>query len=189
MKTLKPKPCRFSKCRKSFIPFTSLQVVCPGSIECALGYAEEKRKKKYKKTTATMRRAFLATDRKHQTNKAVTACHAYIMERDRQDPCISCGTTKYSTRYSAGHYLTSGGHPELRFDEDNIHKQCWFNCNKNLSGNIVRYRPNLVKKIGLDRVERLEGPHESANRTIDDLIEIQNFYKKKLKLLQQARAA
>jgi len=66
----------------------------------------------------------------------------------------------------------------------NIHKQCNKNCNLSLSGNIPRYRPNLIKKIGLQNVEWLEGPHEIQKLTISDAKEIKAYYKEQLKILK-----
>ncbi len=51
------------------------------------------------------------------------------------------------------------------------------------SGNIAEYRIRLIKKIGLDKVEWLEGPHEPAKYTIDDLKELIVKYKAKCKEL------
>ena len=77
---------------------------------------------------------------------------------------------------AAGHYRTVGAHPELRFEPDNVHKQCNRNCNKAKSGNLTEYRKNLVKKIGLKRVEYLEGPHKAKHYTIEDIKDIKKKY-------------
>ena len=53
-----------------------------------------------------------------------------------------------------------------------------------MSGNLVEYRKNLIDKIGLDKVEWLEGPHEQTNYTADDLWKIRDEYKAKLKELK-----
>jgi hypothetical protein len=66
--------------------------------------------------------------------------------------CISCG--KYST-LQAGHYYSGGHYPELRFNEQNVNGQCT-RCNLKLSGNLIEYRKGLVKKIGIDEVEKLD---------------------------------
>ena len=184
----KTKKCKFSKCRKSFTPFTSLQQVCPGSVKCALGYAAEKSLKKHLAETIMMKREFKLKDRSHQLKLAQEAFNAFIRERDKGLPCISCGTTDQSLRYDCGHYRTIGAHPELRFDEDNAAKQCHFNCNIKRSGNITEYRINLVKRIGAKRVEILEGPHEAQNYTLDQIIINKFHYRRKLKQLQQEAA-
>jgi len=103
--------------------------------------------------------------------------------RDAGLPCISCGTTKPNIQYCAGHYLTRGGHPELRFHEKNVHKQCNQYCNLQLSGNISKYRINLVEKIGLSEVEKLEGKHEAKHYTIDEIQAIKVKYRNKTKEL------
>lgn len=40
-------------------------------------------------------------------------------------------------------------------DPDNIWPAC-VNCNKYKDGNLAEYRPRLIAKIGIERVERLE---------------------------------
>ncbi len=103
----------------------------------------------------------------------------FIRLRDSQEPCISCGR-HHQGQYHAGHYKTVGAAPELRFEELNCHKQC-APCNNHLSGNIVNYRLSLIKKIGLDKVEWLEGPHKPIKITIDELKELIADYKLKCK--------
>ena len=138
---------------------------------------EKKARKEYRaaKVEARSRRDWLKL--------AQIAFNAYIRQRDEKDPCISC-QRHHKGQYQAGHYLTTGARPELRFEEDNCHKQCQ-PCNLHLSGNLILYRVALVKKIGLERVEWIEGPHEPAKWTIEQLKEIIATYKAKLKEFQQ----
>tara|TARA_Y100000782_G_scaffold86140_1_gene93531 strand:+ start:96 stop:662 length:567 start_codon:yes stop_codon:yes gene_type:complete len=110
----------------------------------------------------------------------------YIRLRDAKEPCISCGRF-HTGQYHAGHYLTVGAKPELRFEEDNCHKQC-APCNNHLSGNLVLYRVNLINKIGLERVEWLEGPHELPNWTIEQIQEIKKHYRRKWQELEKKAA-
>jgi len=110
----------------------------------------------------------------------------FIRLRDADQPCISCGRF-HSGQYHAGHYLTVGAKPELRFDEDNCHKQC-APCNNHLSGNLVNYRINLEKRIGIERVERLEGPHDLPNWTIEQIQEIRKHYRQKWQTLEKKAA-
>ena len=106
----------------------------------------------------------------------------YVRLRDKDEPCISC--QRYHTgQYHAGHYLSVGANPELRFNELNNNKQCSA-CNNHLSGNIVNYRPNLINKIGIDNLEWLEGPHKPKKYTIDQLKEIIAKYKAKCKEIE-----
>jgi hypothetical protein len=114
--------------------------------------------------------------------KAQTAVNAWVRARDADLPCISC-QRHHQGQYHAGHYRSVGACPELRFEPSNIHKQC-APCNNHLSGNIVAYRPQLITKEGLDRVEWIEGKHEAKKYTMDELKAITKDYKAKLKALQ-----
>jgi hypothetical protein len=62
--------------------------------------------------------------------QAQHAFNEFIRYRDRDFPCISCGR-HHDGQYHAGHFRTTGASPELRFDEDNCHKQCSA-CNNHL---------------------------------------------------------
>ena len=175
----KPKTCAVSTCEREFYPFRTTEKVC--SIDCAIAYAQHKRVKKYKEETTRMKREFYANDRSFQMKRAQVAFNAYIRERDKAKPCISCGQT--GNKMTAGHYKSVGAYPALRFSEDNCHGQCWYHCNSNKSGNIIEYRKGLVDRIGEARVEWLEGPHEPQHLTIEDIKDIKEYYKEKLKLL------
>lgn len=76
---------------------------------------------------------------------------------------------------------------ELRFEPLNVHRQC-VKCNRNMSGNAVEYRIRLVKRIGADQVEWLEGPHKALRLTIADLQAIKVMYRQKLRDLRRAAA-
>ncbi len=118
--------------------------------------------------------------------EAQAAFNKYIRLRDHSEPCISCGR-HHQGQYHAGHYRTVGGHPELRFEELNCHKQCSV-CNNHKSGNIVEYRINLLKRIGADRLNWLEGPHEPRKYAINELKEIKKEYAKKARDLEKEAA-
>ena len=57
-------------------------------------------------------------------------------------------------------------------------------CNSHLSGSLIDYRINLIKKIGQVKVDWLEGPHEPRRYTIEDLKELSKYYKAELKKLK-----
>ena len=120
-------------------------------------------------------------------NQAQQAFNEFIRYRDRHLPCISCWRY-HDGQYHAGHYRTTGANPELRFDEDNCHKQCSV-CNNHLSGNLTAYRPALIAKIGQERFDVLMGPHEMPKWGRDDYIRIRDEYREKLKELKQQEAA
>jgi len=86
--------------------------------------------------------------------EAQAAFNRFIRLRDADQPCISCGR-HHSGQYHAGHFLSVGARPELRFNEFNVNKQC-APCNTHLSGNAVLFRQGLIAKFGLD-ADRLGG--------------------------------
>ena len=57
-----------------------------------------------------------------------------------------------------------------------------------LDGNVELYRINLIKKIGLERVEALENNNETHKWTIEECKEIINIYQRKLDTLRKERA-
>jgi hypothetical protein len=55
-----------------------------------------------------------------------------------------------------------------------------------LHGNLVLYRLGLIRRIGLEAVERLEGPHEPRKYSIDELREIRDTYRRRARELEKA---
>ena len=162
------KKCRV--CRTSFSPRNSTQIVC--GWECAFELTVQKRIKTERKETRDAK--LKLKSRADWAREAQSAFNKYIRQRDRELPCISC-QRQHTGQYHAGHYRSVGAISGLRFNELNVHKQC-APCNNHLSGNIVNYRINLIKKIGIDKVEWLESFNEVAKYTIDDLKRIKKEY-------------
>jgi len=52
------------------------------------------------------------------------------------------------------------------------------------SGNITDYRINLIKRIGEERVNFIDGAHDPKNYTVEEIIEIKKTYKDKLRAMQ-----
>lgn len=169
----KIKICRV--CGAEFEPFQTTQRVC--RLECAKKHARAVLTEREKREARKMRRE--ARDRlktrSEWLREAQTAVNAYIRERDKGQPCISCGR-HHTGQYHAGHYLSVGSCPELRFHPANIHLQCQ-PCNTHLSGNQIRYRQRLIHKIGLSMVEWLEGPHKAQKWSIEDIQDIRDHYR------------
>lgn len=109
--------------------------------------------------------------------------NAFIRHRDSEDGwfrCISCGEVKATEKMHAGHYMSAGHNGATRFDEDNVNGQC-HKCNTFLHGNLIRYRENLVKKIGEDRVKILENISRLTKKWDRlELIDIIITYKEKM---------
>ncbi|HBB6752219.1 TPA: recombination protein NinG [Citrobacter freundii] len=119
--------------------------------------------------------------------QAQTEFNAFIRERDADLPCISCGRF-HDGQYHAGHYRTVGANPELRFSEDNCHRQC-APCNNHLSGNIENYTPAIKAKIGEQAYQLLMGAHEPQRYRREDFERIRDEYKAKRKALKQLKEA
>jgi hypothetical protein len=181
---IKLKTCK--ECKAKFTPFKPLQSVC--SPLCAINKVN-KNKLKIQKEAYKIEKERIKT-RSDWIKEVQTACNAYIRARDADKPCISCGcgNTRYvggkpkQTAWDAGHYKTAGAHPELRFNEENIHKQC-VHDNQHKHGDAINYRLGLIQRIGLDRVEWLEGKHPPAKWTIEELKALKTEFKLKLKAI------
>lgn len=208
LRKLKPKTCR--ECRSEFEPMNSLQVTC--SPKCALAYTVRRREEKALAEKRKREKIQRAKDAQWKldnkpTRQLVKEAQDYFNKwvrlRDKHEDCPSCDKTreeieieqgwKTGGAWDCGHYLTVGAHPELRFHEDNAHKQCK-KCNggagkyvtfaKKRKSVSARYRETLLEKIGLERVEWLEGPHEPRKYTREELIAIKEKYKRKAKELE-----
>ena len=184
------------KC-KSCGDYVRTYVITPKGVFCNIdsavkySYANKSKgadiqRKEANKKHAARKKEFKDNDKSLREKAAQSACNAYIRKRDEGEACLSCkGKVNFNSYIggsgvNAGHYKSRGGHPALRFEELNIHVQC-FKCNVHLSGNIENYRVNLIDKIGLDKVEWLEGPHNPKKYTCEELKEIELKYKQKLK--------
>lgn len=168
-------------CGKSFLRFRTTQSVC--SPACAQRSVMATRKAEREQTRA---RRLAVKPRSKWLAEAQQAFNAYIRARDEGLPCISCGRY-HAGSHDAGHYLTTGARPELRFHEQNVHRQC-VPCNRHLHGNLILYRAGLVKRIGLEAVEKLEGPHPQMHYSVDDLRIIKHTYRVKARELQKEAA-
>lgn len=183
---------RCTICKTKFKPkYSSIEKWC--SRDCEVEYkvklgmkaVEKFRKEKKKQGKEELNRLKeKQKDAKFYKEVLKRVFHTFIKLRDKDDGCISCGT-KENVQFAAGHYWTVGSAPALRFHEDNVHKQCNMNCNKSKSGNIVNYRPALIKKIGIERFEALEAQKGIPKHyTVDELKELITLYKQKIKELK-----
>lgn len=168
---LKERSCKY--CKQRYVPERAGQIIC-SNIDCAVGWTEKLSSKRSQMVAkadrkVTRERKEKLKSRSDWLDDLQKVFNAYIRERDYYEPCISCGTTNPDIQYCAGHYRTRGSSPHLRFNELNVNKQCNKRCNLELSGNIVNYRIGLIKKIGLEAVERIESDNNPAHYSIDDI--------------------
>ena len=181
---------RCKVCRQPFEPRPPRALVC--SEDCAGAFAVSKRLKEERRAEKaaqalerkdTKARKERLKSRSELAREAQQAFNQWVRLRDADKPCISCGR-HHEGQYHAGHYLSVGARPELRYEPFNVWKQC-SPCNTHLSGNAVLFRQALVREIGLERVEWLEGPHPAKKYTADELRAIKTEYAAKARELKR----
>ena len=173
----KQKKCAYSECDEMFTP-RNMQHKCHDYI-CAIEYQAEVTAKRKAKEARRNLKEFNQQDKSWLMKEAQKWFNKYIRERDKDLPCISCGNT--DRQMHCGHFKSVGGNGNLRFNEDNCHKQCSI-CNNHLSGNIGEYTKNLILKIGQERVDALDIKTTKVY-TVEELQEIIEKYKSKVKEL------
>jgi len=177
------------------------------TIECSIKLAKAATAKKERKALSEQRKQTRVDKARIKTrqqwrSEAGIAFRAYIRERDRGLACICCGSygpdDDWLTggKWDAGHFLSVGSHPELEFEPLNCHLQLKtcnsgsgkygkFHSNERIVS--TRYRIGLIARIGFDKVEWLEGPHEPKKHTIDEFMEIKAKYTKMRRELEKER--
>jgi hypothetical protein len=167
---------RCRNCKEKFEPMRFNQKHCLKD-ECIRVFVEEAKAKAWKKTKAKMKTDLMTLQ--DYLKLAQITFNKYIRLRDKGNVCISC--QKPPKKENAGHFFNANNHYNVRFDERNVHLQCE-HCNTFLSGNLINYRENLLKKIGAEQFNVLEGKSKVTRKfTKEELKEIIETYKKKIK--------
>ena len=194
---------RCSHCKKKLTLERPSQIVHPECVQdWILAEAAKRAREEAKSARAAAKVERAHTRQRKESAKKISelvaeaqdAFNKFIHERDKDQPCISCGATNppmtSGGQWDAGHFKSRGAFPELRFDEDNCHKQCK-SCNGG-SGKFAHkartvsamYEENLIARIGPERVARLNGPHPVPKLDRAELIELKATYRRKLKELK-----
>jgi phage FluMu protein Com len=98
--------------------------------------------------------------------------------------CISCGRILPLETAQVGHYV-SRRYFIVRWSLTNINLQCAY-CNKWLHSSPIEYRRNLIEKVGIKEVERLETIYQQpAGYTVFDL---QLMYAEHMKIYEKLKA-
>ena len=167
---------RCRNCKEKFEPVRFNQKYCLKD-ECIRVFVEEAKSKAWKKTKKNMQENLETIQDLVKATQIVF--NKYIRLRDKDELCISC--KQKPKKSNAGHYYNANNHWNVRFNEDNVHLQCE-HCNTFLSGNLINYRENLLKKIGEGKFKLLEGKSKVTRKfTKEELKEIIETYKKKIK--------
>jgi hypothetical protein len=148
------------------------------------------RNKEFKRETKRRKEALMTVS--DWTKKVQKVFNAYIRERDKKLPCISCSRmdcelTGVGNGWDAGHFRSTGAFPELRFEPLNAHRQCR-RCNRggeqwtNGGASVQRqYRKNLAERIGQENLDWLEGHHNPKRYRIEELKELHDHWNDMLK--------
>ena len=163
---------RCKHCKEKFIPIRFNMKYCI-ETECLRAFSEEIKQKTWKETKTRLKTELKTIQ--DWLKEAQIVFNRWIRERDQGQLCISCNTVP--KKKNAGHYFSSGGHSNVRFDEDNVHLQCE-HCNTFLSGNLLNYQIGIEKRIGADKLLELHArAHIEKRWSVEDIKEIIKKYK------------
>ena len=185
-KKRRTRKCVVATCRKVFEPRSMTHKTC--GPECAQEFVRlEKIRTDRRERQDGLAKLKRKADHVADCQKAF---NAWVRFRDRNEPCIDCdkfasGGALTGGAYDAGHYLSRGSHPHLRFDVRNVFKQLK-GCNRPGGTTAASFRAGVVRRIGLAAVEALESDYEPKHYTVDQLIAMTAHYKKLLKDLKAA---
>lgn len=184
----KERTCKY--CKAKYLPTKAKQIVC--GAECAIGWNDKQKSRalssQQRMARKELREKKVALKTRSDWIKEVQIVfNKFIRCRDMGLDCISCGALLGAELvgggFDAGHYLSRGAKPHLRFDERNVHGQCK-RCNRYLSGNVSNYRERLIRRIGIVSVMALEADNTPKHYTIDDLKALKAHYQAKVKQLE-----
>lgn len=183
MKQLSGKPKKCKACRSEFVPARPLQIAC--SPKCALDLAKKASERQSNAKAKAERKAARGAKERVKTRaeymrEAQAVINLYVRLRDRHLGCVSCDKpSTWHGQWHCSHFRSVGAAPQLRFNLWNMHKACSV-CNNYLSSNHAGYRPRLIEKIGIDRVQWLESHHSAARFDIEYLKRIKRVFAKKI---------
>jgi hypothetical protein len=174
---MKTRKCKY--CKSVFSPITTLQKNC-FEPNCVTDWINEAKEKNWKKRKAKLKIDLMTVQ--DYIKLAQTVFNKYIRLRDAGNVCISC--QKKPLKKNSGHFYNANNHWNVRFNELNVHLQCE-HCNTYLSGNLINYRENLLKKIGEEEFNLLSVEAKKTRKfTAQELKEIIATYKQKIKELE-----
>lgn len=122
-------------------------------------------------------------------SKLEAECRLIVQElariRDRHDGCISCHMgANYGGMWHGSHFMAAGNHSAVELNLLNVHKAC-AQCNLFKNGNLADYRPRLIEKIGLAKVEWLEAQNQTVKRTREYLYRFKAVMGKRLRRMRK----
>ncbi len=186
------------------------------TIDCSITYAISTQNKQRERRLAKVRRDQGKADKarrvKHGADKeaiktltqlkseAQAPFNKYVRLRDYWKPCISCGKSrecveaeqgwKVGGAWDAGHFKSRGAKKQLRFNLDNVHKQCK-TCNgggkfSHKAATVdAQYETNLIAKIGRDKVMALKNNNDIVRFSPDYCRRVKKIFNKKARVAKK----
>lgn len=177
------------KCKQCKV-FVEKWISVPCGIFCNYEHAIKFADSKQLEKSIKKERKFIKEGReklktaKDYIKPAQRAVNNYIKIRDINNGCISCGNMPEAKRggsIDAGHYRSIGSASHMRFNILNIHSQC-VKCNKWLDSNPISYRISLIKKVGLEIVDRIETDNTIRKHDITYLKRVIKIFNKRTRI-------
>ena len=183
---------RCAQCKGKLEPGQRIHAECIDDFAAAVQAKAERAAQKKARAAAKVERAEIR--RRKEAIKTIAqrivvaqvAFNAYIRERDKDKGCFVCGRPfedKPGRVQHAGHVRSRGAAGHLRFNEDNCHGECE-GCNGPHGAKPHQIRAGAIARIGQERYDALEadnGPHKWRH---EELIQIRDTYRAKLKELK-----
>jgi len=157
------------------------------SYKCGLEYTKYLRERREKKEGVDRRRKIKVMKEKNKTlsdhkKELQVLVNRFVQIRDKGRECVSCGVPDTGLKRDASHFWSQGGNPSVRFDLDNIWVAC-VHCNRDLHGNLLEYRPRLIKRIGQKAFDELETRRTQTRKfDIPEIKNLKQLFKQKIKL-------
>ena len=135
---------------------------------------------------------------KQLENWAQKPINDYVRLRDKGKSCPSCGKSeeeveaaqgwKTGGAWDAGHFMSRGAKNQLRFNLNNIHRQCkscnagegQFSFKRETVGE--RFEEELIKRIGPEKVEALKNNNELSSFSRSYLERIHKIFSRKVRI-------
>jgi len=181
-------------CGKSFVQYSTLQTKCPN---CTFKAAITKKAIKQDKEPFQIQKFVTGAKTKPKRKKtpkqlaeinAWNWCSRYIRLKHSVNGqfcvCYTCGKRHSIKGVDAGHFISSDI-DAVKYHLNNIRPQ-GPSCNRFKQGKHYEFEMNLIDEIGKDEVENLkELAKTEVHRTEQDYRELANFFRTKVKQLQQ----
>lgn len=183
--------CKF--CKKEFVKENKLNPYCRPMCQIqadAQRKREKAEKERVKKEKDRKKKSESITKLKEKLWKIVSE---YVRLRDSDDDnycvCCTCWERRhYKDSMQGGHYIASGQSSFHRYNEKNIHAQCYW-CNVGKNGNVLEYREFMIRKYGQEYTDWLfETRNEVHNLGKVELMDYIEQYQVKLNEVKQRKA-